>query len=243
MKKTTPAALSALMLALVAGSADAQIVNGNFDDLTGWSTAGDAKSVADGGNHLVLTDALSGGSDDDATDGRNHNLSGQDPLLTGGGVGSLEGFLGLAGGALDPAPGSLAQAVEGSAAQQTFTVAAGGSLSFQWRFGTTETDPAQADYAFVVIDGTVHALTDTLPTAAGTDYALQTDWTTFTQALSAGTHTIAFGVVDVDAFNDSSALSVGDVALGVSAVPESSTLAMFGAGLGLLALARRRRNA
>jgi hypothetical protein len=243
MKNITPAALSALVLALAAGSADAQIVNGNFDDLTGWSTAGDATSVAVGGTHLVLTNAFSDGSDDDTADGRNHNLSGQDPLQTGGGAGSLEGFLGLGGGALDPMPGSLPQAVEGSAAQQTFSVAAGGSLSFQWSFGTTETDPAQADYAFVVIDGTVHGLTDTLPTSAGTDYALQTGWTTFTQALGAGTHTIAFGVVDVDSFNDSSALSVSDVALGVSAVPESSTLAMFGAGLGLLALARRRRNA
>lgn len=243
MKQTIPAALSALALALVAGSAHAQIVNGSFSGLAGWATAGDAASVATGGTHLVLTTAFSDGSDDDTTDGKNHNVSHSDPWVTGGGPGTLEGFVGVAGGAFDPVPGNPPLAYEGSAALQTFTVAANSSLSFQWRFGTTETDPSLADNAFVVIDGKVITLTDALPTTTGADFGLETNWATWSEALAAGTHTIAFGVVDVGSAGDSSALSIGDVALSVSSVPESPTVAMLGAGLGLLAIARRRRDA
>jgi hypothetical protein len=242
MKQTSFAALSALALALAAGSAHAApITNGNFVGLDGWATAGDAASVATGGTHLVLTNAFSDGSDDALTDGKNHNVSSVDPLPTGGGAGSLEDFAGLAGGAFDLDPTHVVQASEGSAAMQTFTATAAGTLSFQWNFGTTETDPALADFAFIVIDGKVVTLADTIPAAAGTDFATETGWRSFSQSLAAGTHTIAFGVVDIGSTADSSALSVGDVAFGVSAVPESSSLAMFGAGIGLLAALQRRR--
>jgi len=73
----------------------------------------------------------------------------------------------------------------------------------------------------------------------GGDYAARTGWQSWSTLLAAGSHTLAFGVVDVGSAGDSSALSVTAVA--VSSVPESSTLAMLGAGLGLLGLARRRR--
>jgi hypothetical protein len=243
MKQTTSTGLAAIALALAAGSSNAQVVNGGFNGLAGWATAGDAASVATGGPHLVLTTAFSDGSDDATTDGRNHNVSTRDPWPTGGGAGTLEGFVGVGGGAFDPVPGSLAQAYEGSAAMQTFTAAANGNLSFQWNFGTAETDPSLADHAFVVIDGQVITLTATLPTAAGSDFALQTGWAGWSAALAAGTHTIAFGIVDIGSSGDSSALLVDDVKVSVSSVPESPALAMFGAGLGLLALARRRRAA
>ena len=242
MKQISFAALSAIALALAAGSADAQVANGNFNGLAGWSTAGDAASVATGGTHLVLTNAFSDGSDD--TDGVNRNVSGNDPLVADGTGGSLQQFLGVAGTALDPS--EFVQAYEGSAAQQTFTLAQAGSLSFQWNFSTTETsgDPTIADVGFVVIDGQVITLANTLDaTAAGSgQYAAQTGWESWSTLLGAGTHTIAFGVVDVGSTTDSSALSVTGVGVSsVSAVPESSTLAMFGAGLGVLGLARRRR--
>ena len=243
MKQTSLAALSAIALALAAGSANAAITNGNFNGLAGWSTGGDAASVAAGGTHLVLTNAFSDGSDD--TDGVNRNVSGNDPLVADGTAGSLQQFLGVAGTALDPS--EFVQAYEGSAAQQTFTLAQGGSLSFQWNFSTTGTsgDPTLADIGFVVIDGQVITLANTLDaTAAGSgQYAAQTGWESWSTLLGAGTHTIAFGVVDVGSYIDTSALSVGDVGVSVSSVPESSSLAMFGAGLGLLAaLERRRRN-
>ena len=244
MKQTSFAALSAIALALAAGSADAQIANGNFNGLDSWSTAGDAASVSTGGSHLVLTNAFSDGFDDLSTDGKNHNVSGNDPWPTGGGAGSLEEFVGVLGGAFDPDPANFVQAYEGSAALQTFTIAKGGNLSFQWNFSTTETsgDPTLADIGFVVIDGKVITLANTLATSAisGGDYAAETGWESWSTMLGAGSHTIAFGVVDVGSTTDSSALSV--TGLGASAVPESSTLAMFGAGLGLLAALQRRRH-
>ena len=64
MKQMIPAALSAIVLALAAGSASAQITNGNFNGLAGWATGGDAASV--GGTRLVITNAVSDGSDDAA---------------------------------------------------------------------------------------------------------------------------------------------------------------------------------
>ena len=55
MKQLFPATLSALALALAAGPAAAQVGNGNFNGLAGWSTAGDAAAT---GGHLVLTDRV-----------------------------------------------------------------------------------------------------------------------------------------------------------------------------------------
>jgi hypothetical protein len=244
MKQTSFAALSALALAFAAGSAHAQVANGNFNGLDNWSTAGDAASVSTGGSHLVLTNAHTDGPDglDDA-DGINRNLSGNDPLLVDLGGLDLESFVGVPDGAFDPDPANFVDAIEGSAALQTFTAAAGGTLSFQWNFATMQPggDPSLSDQAFVVIDGKVITLANTLAATnvlSGGDYAADTGWASWSTTLGAGSHTIAFGVVDVGSASDTSALSVTGVSL--SAVPESSTLAMLGAGLGLLALQRRR---
>ena len=240
-----PAALSAIVLALAAGSADAQVANGNFSGLAGWSTDGDAAAAADGGSHLVLTNAYpDSGANADDTDGIDRNVSGNAPVFTGGGAGtgSLEDFLGLPADALDVSP--ALQAFEGSAAMQTFTAVGGSRLSFQWNLATAEApDAAAPDVAFVVIDGQLTTLGNTLSATnalSGGDYVAQTGWTNWSTTLTgSGPHTIAFGVVDIGSFTDSSELLV----TGVSAVPESSTLAMFGAGLALLAIQRRRRNA
>ncbi|MCK9686929.1 PEP-CTERM sorting domain-containing protein [Scleromatobacter humisilvae] len=242
MKQTSFAALSALALALAAGSADAQVANGSFAGLAGWSTAGDAASVATGGTHLVLTNAYSDGLDD--ADGINRNLSHNDPWPTDLGGGDLESFVGVPDGALDPDTANFVDAVEGSAALQTFTTAAGGTLSFQWDFATTQPggDPSLSDQAFVVIDGKVITLASTLAATnvlAGGAYAADTGWARWSATLGAGAHTIAFGVADVGSASDTSALSVTGVS--VSSVPEASSLAMWVAGLGLLAALQRRR--
>ena len=245
MKKIqlVPAALSALAMALAAGSAHAQVVNGGFNGLAGWTTGGDAASV--GGDHLVLTTS-SASQQDDADAGLPagaRNVSGVDPLYAGGGVGSLEEFVGVAPGAFDPDPAGIVFAYEGSAASQTFMAAAGSRLSFQWDLATLDQrDPTQADYAFVVIDGQVTRLADafaaTTPTADGA-WLAHTGWTDYaTTFANSGTHTISFGVVDVGDFIDTTALSVTGV--DVSAVPESPTLALMAAGLAMLALKRRR---
>lgn len=242
MKKMTlvPAALAAL--ALIAGSAHAQIVNGQFATLAGWTTAGDAAAV---GGHLVVTTS-SATLQDDADAGLPkgaRNVSGTDPLPTGGGDGSLEQALALAGTPFDDTD-NFVFSYEGSAASQTFTAAAGSRLSFQWDLSTLDQrDPTQADYAFVVIDGQVIRLADAFAATSaivGGDYAAHTGWTDWsTTVATGGTHTIAFGVVDVGDFFDTSALAIADV--GVSTVPESSTLALMGAGLAMLAFVRRRR--
>ncbi len=234
-----PVALSAIVLAFGAGSADAQVANGNFSGLAGWSTDGDAAAASDGGDHLVLTNAYPGGVDD--ADGVDRNVSGTPPDSAGG---NLEDFLGLPANALDTSP--TLQAYEGSAAMQAFTAAAGSQLSFQWNLATAEApDATTPDVAFVVIDGRLITLGNTLSAttalSAG-DYVAQTGWATWSTTLTgAGAHTIAFGVADIGSYTDSSALLVTGVSA-TSAVPESSMLAMFGAGLALLAIQRRRGN-
>ena len=246
MKKIFSLALSTLALALAAGSVHAQVVNGGFNGLAGWTSAGDAASV--GGNHLVLTTSSATFQDDAdahlATAAR--NVSGADPLATGGGAGSLEEFLGVDASALNPDEANFVYAYEGSAASQTFTAAAGSRLSFQFDLSTLDQrDPTQADFAFVVIDGQVIRLADafaaTQPVADGS-FAAQTGWLDYALTLATGgSHTLAFGIVDVGDFNDTSALSVTGVA--VSSVPETSSLALIAAGLAMLALQRRRRGA
>jgi hypothetical protein len=248
MKQLIPAALSALALALVAVSANAQVVNGNFNGLAGWTTGGDAASI--GGSQLMLTTATTEYQDDfDAGLAAGaRNVSGNDPLnagysLTGTDV-ILEDFVGVPLGALDPSPATGVVAFEGSAASQTFTAAAGSQLSFKWDLSTLDQrDPTAADYAFVVIDGQITKLADAFtasPANASADYSATTGWMNYaTTFASGGAHTVSFGVVDVNDGIDTSALSVTGV--NVSAVPETSSLALMAAGLGMLALQRRRR--
>jgi hypothetical protein len=241
-----PAALTALAFALYAGAATAQVANGDFHDgLAGWQAAGDAATSGAGGPHLVLTTASATLPDDfDAgLPAGARNMSGNDPLPVGLPQG-LEDAVGVPLGAFDTAPADGVVAYEGSAATQTFTTAAGDRLSFQWDLGTLDRrhDSTLADVAFVVIDGRVITLANTLAaTFAATDgQATHTGWHDYaTTFADAGTHTISFAVVDIGDYDDTSTLSVGSVL--VSSVPEASTLSLMGAGLALMGLQRRRR--
>lgn len=209
---------SLIALALGAGAAQAQVVNGDFQNgLTGWTTIGDLLAAS---GELTLTTAFI-----DDQDGP-FNLSGQPAAWIEG----VETVAGVAPLALDLAfPDS---AYEGSAAQQTFAVTAGQELSFSWRFSTLET--GFLDHAFVAIDGIVTTLA-----TRGTGSGLQSFSHVFTQD---GTVSLAFGVVDTGDVTGVSSLAISNVQL-AAAVPEPAPAAMLLAGLGVLGLLAKRRRA
>ncbi len=206
--------IAAATLALLAGSAAAQADTGS---LAGWAVLGDA--VAQNGA-LVLTTAYAEPGDPDQP----FNLSG----VSAADIALVEAAAGVAAYALDlPEP---EYGREGSVVAQSFAVAAGDTLRFSWSFGTLE-DQFQ-DHAFVVIDGQVV----TLATAGAPGLATQTFEYGFA---TAGTATLALGVIDTGDVLGVSTLSVSS--LSVTAVPEPATLALWLAGLGLVGVAARRR--
>lgn len=133
------------------------------------------------------------------------------------------------------------QAYEGSTVRQMFDAAAGSVLNLRYNLFTNETGAlAQRDYAFVVIDGHLLKLADTaLATTAWNGTGGQTGYDDFSFTFgTAGTHTLALGVVDVGDCDRSSLLAVDAVT--VSALPEPSAKMLMALGMGALALARRR---
>lgn len=169
--------LGGFLLCAMRAGADAQIVNGSFEDGTGlpnaWTVAGAA---------LVTNSIIA-----DATDG--------DLLLelsTGPGaigVPQLQAFLGIS---LDD------EAEEGSAITPSLlsSVAAGDHLAIDWNFFTSEPIPSvNNDFAFVVVAGEIIPLADT---ASSFDASDTTGWETFCfTATSPGQPDFAAAVVDV----------------------------------------------
>jgi hypothetical protein len=121
-------------------------------------------------------------------------------------------------------------AYEGSVVNRSITVAAGDTLSFQWRYVTL--DVVFQDPAFVAIGGQLFTLA-TLSTAPS---APQTFSHTFA---SAGTFTLALGVVDTGDFVGDTELLVDNLQL--AAVPEPATWALWLGGAAALGVLRRRR--
>ncbi|MBK7005812.1 MAG: PEP-CTERM sorting domain-containing protein [Burkholderiales bacterium] len=122
-------------------------------------------------------------------------------------------------------------ALEGSAFQKTFTVAAGSVASFDWTLNTDAFDAEFTDRAFVAINGQLNWLA-----SAGAAPLHGSFSHMFT---SAGTYTFAVGVVDVNDVTGVSRLDIDNVA--VSAVPEPSSLALMLAGLVGVGTATRKR--
>lgn len=214
MKPNTLHLAAAAALALCATSTvHAQAGTGS---LAGWSTLGDVVSLA---GALQLSTAYLGVEGDEP-----HNLSGDS---------AVDIVLVEAGASLPPYALDLPEpeyAREGSLASQTFDVAAGDTLRFEWSFSTVE-DLFQ-DHAFVVLNGQALTLATRSQPGAG-----QTAWThTFA---GAGPVTLALGIVNTGDYLGVSTLAVSNLSL--TPVPEPATLALWLAGLGLLGGAARRR--
>lgn len=231
-----------VLASLTTGVRAQSLANGDFSaGLAGWQVLGDAsvQGAAPAGTPLWLTTASAGFEDDFPLAAGALNRSGNAAAAVGT-VDGVEAFAGLTIGSLDPDAASGLAAYEGSAARQTFSAGAGDTLSFSWNFGTSD---GFEDYAFVVIDGQYSRLAGPvdaiLPGTFGN--ALQTGTQNFSIGLNgAGTHTLAFGVVDVGDYSLTSTLAIGNVQ--VTPVPEAPALALMLAGLGIALRSVRRRD-
>lgn len=222
-------------IALYSAAAQAQIINGSFSlGLTGWTLAGDVSNQL--GTAFLTTASL---LDDDfpAANGA-FNFSGTAAVSS---APALESFSSLASGALDPDPGNLIFAYEGSAMKQSFSVGSGDTLSFQWKLLTN--DPL-ADYAYVVINGTRTVLSAaSAATTPSSPFQVETPFSVFTHTFtSAGQVELSVGVLDVNDFSGTTALQIDNVSLAAVPEPGFSTLCLMGIG-SVLGLRRQRRTA
>ncbi len=235
MQRLHTLALAILLSGSALGVHAQTLNNGDFSaGLVGWQVIGDASVLGGSAPELWLSTASAEFEDDFPLPAGALNRSGQSA------VGSdLAAFVGLAAGALDPDPQAGLEALEGSAAFQSFSAGVGDTLSFRWDFGTSD---SFADYAFVVVDGQMFRLAGAAD--AGQPGRLGNLFQTGEQSFSlsftsGGTHTLAFGVVDVGDYSVTSTLAVAGVQ--VSAVPEPGALALMLAGIGVAAGGTRRR--
>jgi hypothetical protein len=206
---------AAALLALAATGAQAQVMNGDFGTgLTNWNPLGDVIVTVD---LPPRTATLS-----TAAAVENGNLSGQSAVD----INALEPAAGVAALGLDL---SGQAAYEGSLITQTFAVAAGQTLSFEWSFRTNET--TFLDHAFVAFNGQV----TTLASSASPGLPTQIFSRTFTQS---GPVQLAIGIADTGDFDTVSYLSLKNIQ--ITAVPEPSTWLLMAAGAGLLAWRHRK---
>jgi hypothetical protein len=237
----------AVALSFANAAQAAPLGNGGFESgLGGWSLGGDGVATgtafgigpAAGSRQLLLSTASAGFADDAPAAIGGFNVSGGDPLSAGF---ALEDFLSLAPGALDPDAANALQAYEGSAVRQAFDAAAGSVLTLRYNFLSNEVGTAaMPDYAFAVVDGQLMKLaTPASASIAWNGTGVQSGYSDFSFTFATGgTHTLSLGVVDVGDYDRSSLLAVD--AVSVSAVPEPSIWLLMAAGLGGLALTRRR---
>lgn len=219
MSKTSTKQILAAALLALAGGAQAQIINnGDFaQGLTGWGSAGDVGVLS--GNLLLGTESRFGSA---------------------AWINELAPLVGKV--ATDFDLPDLGEAVEGSIAWQSFSAAAGSTLSFDWQFGSA--DEYEGDYAFVMVDGQISLLGSLASaTTPVPGVGMSTGWQSFSLQLSgSGNHQVAFGVLDLVDVSGESGLALRNVQ--VTAVPEPSTWLMSLAGLAAIgALARRRKPA
>ena len=231
-------------------AAEAASVNGGFENnFTGWEAIGDYRVE----NSTFGSGPVEGSAQAFLSTAFNEVLVPTQPpqgsavpvtFITGLSS-NLEEFLGLSTFFGDNSLDSIAtaQPIEGSAIKQTFTAAAGDTLSFSWNFLTNEsveqaarddsTYPAFNDLAFATIksdySSEVFSLADTISTSfrnSSTPFFEETGFQTFSYIVPiTGSYTLGIGVVDVGEGTRISGLLVDNF----EAVPEtSSTLGVVG---------------
>jgi hypothetical protein len=248
--------VAALACLGVASSAHASLTNGNFatGDFTGWTTTGIAS---------VETASSIG---EPTTGGDAHQALIQTSTLTGNpvAVAAIDTFLGTTPTLTNSANDFLS----GSAFKQTFTAAAGSTLSFDYNFltdqatdGTGEPDEA---FAFLLFNGATASNNPDLgepfnaiklANASDTTFKNESGYTTYVFGSQyfnvAGSYTLGFAVLNGSAVSDivisdartfppDTGLLVDNVNLASGGVPEPTTLALMAmASAGLLLRGRR----
>ncbi|WP_414579156.1 PEP-CTERM sorting domain-containing protein [Anabaena sp. CCY 9402-a] len=139
--------------------------------------------------------------------------------ITGGSVGSVEDFLSIPGGSLDPV-GSFFGATAGSAIKTTFAgVKAGAVFNFDWSFSSSDSDSAFVTFNDLVV-----------PLTGGSNFSYV--------FATAGNYHVGISVVDVDDTIGESQLIVRNA--NFTQVPEPATTLGAIAAFGLSISIKRR---
>lgn len=233
-KKASLTIINALAWGGMILSSPAYAFDGSFD--SSWETFGDVE-VTNPSAVRLSTDGL---FDDDADLGANNgdfNYSGTPAAPVGFVSPDLSEFLGVPTSALDV--GGFAY--EGSAIKKTINVKAGDILQFTWDFSTNETllatDPWRGsflDYTFLLVNNQIIKLADTNNALVSStsifdkETGIQNYEYTFNNA---GTQTIAFGLVDIDDFSVTSAVTIKGVSLKATPKSVPEPVSILGTGL------------
>jgi hypothetical protein len=198
-------ALTPRALALTVALALPTLASAN--PLAGWTAVGDVAVI---GDTVALTTAFLDGQ---PAGDQPFNLSG----VSAADIAVLEAAAGVPVYGLDI--DLVDFGTEGSLITRSFSVAAGDTLSFDWRFSTLE--DLFEDHAFVVLGGNVTTLATRSAPGAG--------WQPFSvQFANGGSVMLTLGVIDTGDFLGVSRLEVANVQLTPIPEPASWMLGLLG---------------